>query len=510
METLSSPSRYDPSAPPSPPPPPRKIRVTPPKKFRKEGTQWLLTFPKAGEGKTASEWLEQLLEFLEKNHLVVVCAIVAKEKHKDGSPHLHMCFKLETSKSVKNCNFWDPIVGKHGDIGKCRDFNVKALYCAKDGDFATHNLDIEALKLAVKDKKAYGFEACAKDLRTGKTIEQVCEQSPGFVLQHAPKLEYFLSLLENWSMAKDKPALPWNKCSAQEGTSFNNTRVADWLNDNLFKTIEERGDPLTQLWVCGKSQIGKSTLVKQLSSYCRIFDTPMDGDWYDGFTGHYDLIVVEEFKGQKPVTWMNRYLDKFGMQLNQRKKKPFFYKGNIPVIVMSNLPPCAKGDNDGCYKKISETECEALVRRVTYVEMGREDLRIIFNPAPLSSTEDWPNTPPQHLPPPPTTRVAELARTLPDVTFETQEYLLNHRRPEVFSRPTQVLYGQIDKENHTRKRKVPGAIRQVTDQTTLDGDIVDWKQLNDHVEFVFDNRDTEETIAEKAREKTLALKKRKK
>lgn len=349
-----------------------------PKNFRKEGTQWYLTYPKAGQEKTASEWLETLLTFLKDNKLEVSCAIVAKEKHKDGDPHLHMVFKLKETKRLRDCRFWDPIVGKHCNIGNCRNFTEKVLYTAKDGDFATHELDVEALRAAQKNKTAYGFESCAKDLNAGHTIEEVNDKSPGFVLQHAPKLEYYMSLKEGWSAEKEKPALPWNRCRAQNGSSFNNTRIANWLNNNLFKTLKERGDPIKQLWIKGESQIGKSTLASQLVSYARVYDMPMDGDWYDGFTGNYDLIVIEEFKGQKPVTWMNRFCDKFGMHLNQRKKKPYRYNGGIPVIVMSNLPPATKGEVKGCYTNITETETVALTRRFEYVDMDKEDLRIHF------------------------------------------------------------------------------------------------------------------------------------
>lgn len=56
--------------------------------------------------------------------------LIAEEKHKDGSPHLHVYIKLPWKKHIRRPTFFD-IKGHHGRYETVRSANKVIGYCCK-------------------------------------------------------------------------------------------------------------------------------------------------------------------------------------------------------------------------------------------------------------------------------------------------------------------------------------------------------------------------------------------
>lgn len=73
--------------------------------------------------------------------------LIASEKHKDGSDHLHVYLKLEKKKHVRDVNFFDLDNQKfHGNYQSCRNAEAVVKYCKKDGNYVS-NFDLIFKKL---------------------------------------------------------------------------------------------------------------------------------------------------------------------------------------------------------------------------------------------------------------------------------------------------------------------------------------------------------------------------
>lgn len=109
--------------------------------------------------------------------------------------------------------------------------------------------------------------------------------------------------------------------------------LTDWLTRNILTTRNFRQE---QLFLSGPPAIGKTTLILQLARFLRIYNIPTDEDFYDDWEdGSYDLAVMDEFKANKTVQWLNRWLDGSMMPL-KKKGSQYLKRKNIPTIILSN------------------------------------------------------------------------------------------------------------------------------------------------------------------------------
>lgn len=304
-------------------------------KFHLQAKRYFLTFPKCTLDKT------MVLEFLVSQHEVHQ-AIVAEEKHEDGSPHLHVYLTYEKAKRISRADYFDignpenPDEIFHPNIQSVKNMKECVKYITKeDKEPAQHNISFKDI-LAGKSSK---FAVIAQSVMDGKSLLQINETDPGFVLQHKRKLEEY----QVWVTMK-KPRLdllPWPKVPVPAFGSEH--QLATWLNANMFHPARPIKSP--QLYLFSPPNCGKTTLVTWLSRFCRIYYMPLLEDFYDFYDDDsYDLVVIDEFKGQKQIQFLNQWLDgqictvrvKGGQRLKTR---------NLPCIILSNwaLPDVYSG-----------------------------------------------------------------------------------------------------------------------------------------------------------------------
>jgi len=144
-------------------------------------------------------------------------------------------------------------------------------------------------------------------------------------------------------------------------------RLSAWVNSNVFSLRPLRHP---QMYLHGPPRTGKTTFVQLLEKYLRIYHFPMDEDFYDFYDDElYDLIVLDEFRGQKTIQHLNRWLD--GQKMTYRKKGSQGLKTkNLPIIIISNYSP------QEVYHKVAEHgRLDSFLDRLEIIEV-REMLEL--------------------------------------------------------------------------------------------------------------------------------------
>lgn len=343
-----------------------------PKRIRITAKNLGLTFPQTEMSKE-----EALRNFLQGCNSPVLAVVIARELHKDGSHHLHfaVCF----ANTVKIDTEEDPfgyVVGKRGNYQGLRSLQNWLLYIQKDDKTPLIHGDLDGLTSnASKPSKS---TAVANMIRSGSSLVEVEENDPGFFLFHQKKInEYLAFTIQKQQRSSIKPpTMPIRYTGEDESTMS----IIDWLNTNLFLTARRFKSP--QLYLHGPPNSCKSLLAMRLSERCRTHFLMMNEDYYDSFDNEADLVILDEFKSQKTIQFLNNFLD--GSRTTLRAKGFQIQKTkNIPVIILSNYSPFHAYKTDAALEKL-----DTLLARLKVVELFHPiDIdNIHFDPVELTTS----------------------------------------------------------------------------------------------------------------------------
>ncbi len=210
---------------------------------------------------------------------------------------------------------------------------------------------------AISEKKNNKSTFLARRVIEGVKMEDLRESEPGFCLMHHKQIEYFASAVERDRLRSRKRGFAeLTVISGGHGAKL----VRDWLDVNVGKP---RHFKQKQLFVQALPNSGKTTLMRMLSEYVNIYWVPMFEDFEDEYENDvYDLVVLDEFKGQRKLTWMNMFAQGGPMQLRQ-KGRQYFKTDNPPVVVLSNHHV------EQCYSNCSAVALEAFRARFDFVSL---------------------------------------------------------------------------------------------------------------------------------------------
>jgi len=319
-----------------------------PKRFRMQGKNYTLTYAKCTTSKEAAA--ANIEAQFGKD---IVGYVVSEELHKDGTPHLHAFVQFKEKKTFCSPDCWDFVAGQHGSYEVTRHIRNWVTYVTKDGKFLAKGVDVEAI---TKKKNPKSGEI-AKMIMDGKSLEEINQMEPGYVMLNKRKLEDYETWVQCSRNKKSKEA--WVAPDFSKLTDANK-QIAEWLCLNIR---QPRKFKAPQLFITGKRNLGKTSLIEWLERSLSVYHIPTTEDFYDLYSDDYDLVVMDEFKGQKTIQWMNLFLQ--GSKMNIRKKGAQMLKQkNLPVIILSNY---TLGD---CYPKAREDgRLETLQARVEEVEI---------------------------------------------------------------------------------------------------------------------------------------------
>ena len=318
------------------------------KRFRLQGKNFILTFPQCTVTKEqAAERLEQQWKSELQGY------IVCEESHKDGTPHLHLFLQFKEKRSFCKQDCFDFIGGKHGNYQVAKSVRGSVEYVTKAGNYVAKGVDVES----IKKKKAPKSEEIANMLMDGKTLADINKTHPGYVMINKRKLEEYESWIQCEKSKKQK--IEWVPPET-EGLTGANKQIAEWICSNIR---QKRAFKAPQLYIHGPRNLGKTSLIEWLEKSLSVYHMPMGEEFYDLYADDYDLVVMDEFKGQKTIQWLNQYLQGSAMNIRKKGSQSMKYK-NLPVVILSNysLSECyPKAANDG---RLDTLECRLQIVEV--------------------------------------------------------------------------------------------------------------------------------------------------
>lgn len=300
--------------------------------FRMNGKNFILTFPQCATTKEeAAERLQQ--QWKDELQGYIVC----EEQHKDGTPHLHVFLKFHQRKNFKTADCMDFIGGKHGNYQVCRSAKKSIEYVTKAGKYVAEGVDVESVR-----KQKTGDKICGM-LDDGKSLFEIKEEEKGYFLMNKRKIEEYAAWVQCENSKKSK--LDWVEPKT-DGLTDANKQIAEWICKNIRQT---RTFKAPQLFIFGKPNLGKTSLVEWLKKFLSVYLMPTTEEFYDHYSDDYDLVVLDEFKGQKTIQFLNEFLQGSSMSI-RKKGSQGLKKKNLPVIILSNysLEECyPKANADG-------------------------------------------------------------------------------------------------------------------------------------------------------------------
>lgn len=356
----------------------RKMSTT--SSFRFQRKVVFLTFPKCNVDKEVV-----MARIKSRWHGGVEWAIVAAELHKDGTPHLHCLIKHANRWDIKNQTYFDFLAKKHPNISKAIPAWRTAEYVLKDGDYVEWKIDAKEFVKLGKAKKNTQHARMAKRIRQGDTLDDLVMDCGEYMIQNGRKVVLYYGMMQGAKRRKNEEEKEWPcPVAGDRGPSED---VAEWLRKNV---CQPRALGQKNLWISGGTGIGKTHLKEQLQAVCRVYEAPYDGKWDDEYEdGLYDLVIFDEFRGQKTITAMNRWLGSETTPLCRRGRAPILKRDKLPCLVLSNYDP------PGAYTNARDTErgsvsLVALERRVKVLDYHPLDdgapvkhLNIMFEPWPF-------------------------------------------------------------------------------------------------------------------------------
>jgi len=313
-----------------------------------------------------------VLEWLWNKLAPVEYGIACMEDYanKPGYYHIHVVLVFDRKRDIQGARTLDFPSGNnpngpiHGNYLATRMVDKAITYCKKGGNFREKGVLLAAFtsdktKNPSKLPKRKISDVVAKLLSGGAKPVDIQREYPGYFLQHQTKIIAY----KEFTVLNTKPEMLKYNLKEVDPSSFNLTPpeeiIHDWLVLNLF---ENRALRQKQLWIKGPPGSGKTTLSMNLQKWARAYVPIYETEFLQNYTDDdYDLIIFDEYKSQKTLTFLNGFIDgshktynsKFG---STNKKK------NLPALFLSNYTPVE------AYSKTKSVSLDAFIDRLTIVE----------------------------------------------------------------------------------------------------------------------------------------------
>lgn len=198
----------------------------------------------------------------------------------------------------------------------------------------------------------------ARRILDGDDIQDITREEPGYMMLHMGQVVAFKKQIEHDKKRKrDLTPIEWEL----EKGGIEGHQIISWLNLNVRHV---RPFKQKQLYVwSSQPDLGKTGIARTLSETLSVCWWMKWEDFDDQYQdGLWDLLVVDEWKGQRKLQYMNELLQ--GGQLPLRVKGSQRLKDeNTPIIILSNYSP------ENSYKDVSEEAIATLLTRIEVIEL---------------------------------------------------------------------------------------------------------------------------------------------
>lgn len=229
-------------------------------RFDIDSKSWFLTWPQCPLTK------EHCLTLLRAKR-TITAAVVSRELHEDGSPHLHAYVLLERRYRVRNPRFWD-LESYHGNYQSAKSVRAVVGYIKKDGDILEFgDIDWSEKVASHKDHRRY----LGKRIIQGEPLEDIVRDDPSLI--------FGLTKLS-------QDVLTWKSLSLK-----------------IFDKPDVRG-----LWIYGPPRVGKSYYVRQ--NYPSLY-LKAQNKWWDGYQGEA-AVLIDDLDSDCLSHYLKIWADRYG------------------------------------------------------------------------------------------------------------------------------------------------------------------------------------------------------
>ncbi len=338
--------------------------------FRLGAKKIFLTFPQCDTTKEIA--LERIIAHF---GTTLDWTVIAQETHADGNFHLHLGISLRTKLESRDPHVLDWITMKHGSYEGMRNVKKSLEYFHKsDPTPLCHGINAKA----VMNKKNGRSDIVAQELLDGKSIDDITEEYPGFTMINLSKLTHFIQFVDK----KRKHDALETRIPLYETNNITHADqvIVEWLNKNIRRT---RHFKQPQLWIYStEPNMGKTSFINFLNEHLSIHHLMKWEDFDDMYQDNcYDLIVIDEFEGQRKLGWMNELLQGGTMPL-RRKGEQYIKNQNLPILIASNQTPSI------CYQNCTTSRITTLLTRLKVINIEHFiEISVTWSPQDLTTIQ---------------------------------------------------------------------------------------------------------------------------
>lgn len=299
--------------------------------FRLQAKFFFLTWPQCATPKETV--LERIKALPNYSH-----AVVCREDHKEeDGVHLHAFVALDRVCKRRGTDWLDALANKHGHYEPARDQQKVVKYVIKDGDYVADGFDpVQFLELREKKKSSKESLASviAKKVREeDASLDAIDDAFPAYVLTNKRKLQEYISYQKVKRAALAK--LQWVPLDLANFPDADfNYKIAKWVSENVRQPRDFKQKQL-YIWSSGPNA-GKTHLVNELTKYLNVYHVPKNGYLCGYESNRFDLLVIDEFKSDFTIQFLNEFLQGSTMHINQ-KGSSTLKTDNPPCIILSNM-----------------------------------------------------------------------------------------------------------------------------------------------------------------------------
>jgi len=270
-----------------------------------------------------------------------------------------VCLKNECD--IRNAKSLDIVGTKHGDYRSMLKPMECLRYITKDKNYIQKGIDVVKFLQFTAKKQSGRLAQVAYMASEGKTVEDIDDiaEMKHLVMLHKRKIDEYITFQQVKKIKRT--ASTWTGIPIASINGVENVLIASWLNANLLKVCLFG---TKHLYVYGDTSLGKTSLANCLEKLVRVYYVPYE-DWYDDYQdGQYDLAIIDEFKGQKPITWLNKWLDGTSMPLKKKGvASGYIKKQRVPTILFANYPI------EEVYRNTPANQLTSLLRRFEIIHV---------------------------------------------------------------------------------------------------------------------------------------------
>lgn len=272
-------------------------------------------------------------------------AVISREAHSDGTPHLHLVVKWTKKINLRSASALDYLAGQHGSYEAVKDLPGALKYLFKEdpeplqfGPVPIHLMRQSSGKKNSQEGKEKIGDIVAAALMAGTSIMDILKENKGYTMANLKKMQQLQAFLA--TQAKERMSLSHQVTIAiGEDVTTQDRTIFEWARDNIFN--RKREFKAAQLYIHGPCNHNKTSFVMKLLEVAKYYampnDEPYDDFWDDNA---YDFAVLDEYaKGQKrSPPYLNRFADGSPTTLSV-KGAQYFKMFRAPFVILSNFSP---------------------------------------------------------------------------------------------------------------------------------------------------------------------------